>query len=265
MQRFMAIDGAQRAAAFAYYAFFSLFPLLLLFVTIGSLFFDRETAIRNVIGYAETYFPLEPGMERGVFDTIVGVIEERGNVGVAATAGLLWGSLQLFKALVRATSRAWRADMHNWWQMPLKALALLGVLGSALILGLVVPMGVKLAEEWLPPMYGFVNWITSLAIATVPTLVLFYGLTLFYRLAPRRPTRFSDVWFAAAVAAILLRGLEWLFFVYLTNFGRFNVVYGTFGGIMALLMWIYLSGCIVVYGACLCAAWAESCAAEKPA
>ena len=253
----MEIDGAQRAAAFAYYAFFSLFPLLLLFVTIGSLFFDRERAIQNVIDYTRTYFPLEPGMEQGVFDTIVGVIESRGNVGAAATIGLLWGSLQLFKALVRATSRAWRSDMHNWWQMPLKALSLLGVLASALILGLVVPVGAKLAQDWLPPMYGLVSWLTSLAIAIVPTLVLFYGLTLFYRLAPRRTTRFSEVWFAAAVAAISLRALEWMFFFYLTNFGRFNVVYGTFGGIMALLMWIYLSGCIVVYGACLCAAWCE--------
>jgi len=36
-----------------------------------------------------------------------------------------------------------------------------------------------------------------------------------------------------------------------------NAIYGTFGGIMALLLWIYISGCIFIFGACLCAAQAE--------
>jgi uncharacterized BrkB/YihY/UPF0761 family membrane protein len=37
-----------------------------------------------------------------------------------------------------------------------------------------------------------------------------------------------------------------------------NAIYGAFGGIMALLLWIYLSGCIFIFGACLCAAQAEA-------
>jgi Ca2+-transporting ATPase len=36
------------------------------------------------------------------------------------------------------------------------------------------------------------------------------------------------------------------------------VVYGAFGGVMALLLWIYLSGCLFIFGACLCAVQAES-------
>jgi Ca2+-transporting ATPase len=36
-----------------------------------------------------------------------------------------------------------------------------------------------------------------------------------------------------------------------------NAIYGTFGGIMALLLWIYISGCIFIFGACLCAAQTE--------
>ena len=62
---------------------------------------------------------------------------------------------------------------------------------------------------------------------------------------------------AALCGTILLQAAESLFVVYLKNFATLNAVYGTFGGIMALLLWIYISGCIVIFGACLCAGQAE--------
>ena len=83
--------------------------------------------------------------------------------------------------------------------------------------------------------------------------MVFFGLSLFYRLAPRRPTRFAEVWAAALCATVLLRAGESLFVIYLKNFATLNAVYGAFGGIMALLLWIYLSGCVFIFGACLCA------------
>jgi Ca2+-transporting ATPase len=257
LQKFMRIDGTQRAAAFAYYAFFSLFPLLVLLVTIGSLFFDRVSATEWLIGYAERHVPLGPELRRRVFDTIAGVVEARGKVGAVAGIALVWGSLQFFKALVRATSRAWNTDMHNWWQMPLKSLALLGVLTSALLLGIAMPLMAKLAEAQLTDMHGLVSRVTSATIEITPTLVLFYGLALFYRLAPREQPRFSSVWPATLGVVVLLRVIETLFGLYLKNFGNFNAVYGTLAGVMALLMWIYLSATVVVFGACVGAAQAE--------
>jgi len=86
---------------------------------------------------------------------------------------------------------------------------------------------------------------------------VFLSLSLFYRLAPRRPTRFAEVWVAALCATALMQAVESLFVIYLKNFATLNVIYGAFGGIMALLLWIYLCGCIFIFGACLCAAQAE--------
>lgn len=55
-----------------------------------------------------------------------------------------------------------------------------------------------------------------------------------------------------------MRAAESLFVIYLKDFARLNAVYGALGGIMALLLWIYLSGCVSIFGACLCAAQAEA-------
>lgn len=142
--------------------------------------------------------------------------------------------------------------------MPLKSALLLAVMASTLVLGMGLPILAGIAQQWILPNQIWTRWIYRLADFLVPLLVLFYGLSLFYRLAPRRPTRFDEVWPAAVVITLLVRLLETLFVLYLSNFARFNAVYGTLGGVMALLVWIWLSGCLVVFGACLCAARAEA-------
>ena len=115
------------------------------------------------------------------------------------------------------------------------------------------PVLMRMAEGWLFPARHFRSWMYGQGTFFIPVLVLFFSLSLFYRLAPRRPTRFAEVWAAALCATILLRACESLFVIYLGHFATLNAVYGAFGGIMALLLWIYLSGCVFIFGACLCA------------
>jgi Ca2+-transporting ATPase len=114
-----------------------------------------------------------------------------------------------------------------------------------------------MAKDWLLPANDFRSWVYALGSFVIPLLVVFLSLSLFYRLAPRRPTQFAQVWAAALCATALLQAAESLFVIYLTSFARLNAVYGAFGGIMALLLWIYVSGCIFIFGACLCAGQAE--------
>jgi Ca2+-transporting ATPase len=254
---FSAIDGTQRAAAFAYYAFFSLFPLILLLVTIGSLFFSRDVAVEKVIEFAQGRLPLGSETQQRIFDSVSGMIAARGKVGLAATLALLWGTLRIFTALVRAANRAWNTEVYNWWQMPLKNLSLVGVLATGILLGVVVPAALKLAEHALPSRQGAVAFFAALGLEIIPMVILFFGIAVFYRLAPRRRTRFSEVWGAAFGATVTLHLVEAGFTIYLNNFSNFNVVYGALGGLMALLMWIYLSGCIIIFGVCLTSAQAE--------
>jgi len=254
VKRFSAIDGAQRAAAFAYYAFFSLPSMLILLVTIGSFFVDQDRAARAVVDYVQNYVPLDAAGKARVAATVVGMVHVRAPVGVVALLALLWGSLQLFTALIRAANRAWNIEPHNWWRMPLKGLTLLGITAAALGLGIAVPLVADLAKNWMHPARG---WIAVALTTAVPLLVEFCGLSLFYRLAQRRPTRFAEVWVAALAVTVTLRLLQGLLAVYLSNFGRINAVYGAFGAIAILLLWTYIAGWVIILGSCLSAARAE--------
>ena len=256
LKNFLRIDGAQWAGAFAHYAFFALFPLIILFVTLASIFVDRDQAGTQIIAFVETYVPIGDEKQSYIFDTIAGVINARAPASAVAFVMLAWAVMRFFATLIRATNRAWGIEAHDWWRLPLKSLVFLAIIVFGVPLGLAVPALAKIARNWLSPVHDFSSWVYTLGSFFIPVLVVFLSLSLFYSLAPRRHTRFAEVWVAALWATILLKAAESLFGVYLREFASLNAVYGAFGGIMALLLWIYLSGCILIFGACLCAAQA---------
>ncbi len=257
VKKFFEIDGPQWAGSFAFHAFFSLFPSMVLLVTIASFFVDRDTAGKEVIAYMKSYIPISGQMQQLIFGTIAGVIKARRHASAIAFLILIWGALRCFTTLIHATNRARDTAVYNWWRIPLKSLALLGITAGAVLLGMAVPVLVNMAKAWLFPASAFHSRFYTLGSFIIPLLVVFFSLSLFYRLAPRSPTRFAEVWAAALCATVLLRVAESLFVIYIKNFATLNAVYGAFGGIMALLLWIYFSGGIFIFGACLSAAQAE--------
>ena len=254
--KFISIDGEQRAAAFAYSAFFSLFPLTILLVTGASVLFDKAAASSLVIDFMGKYIPITGEMKVYVFHTISGVINSRGQAGTLAFFMLVWIATQTFKTLILAANRAWGSS-GRWWALPLKSLELLVVINLAIITVIWVPVLERLARGLLPHL-GLIESTYSFFMTCLPWALIFLSLSLFYTVAPHRKTKFSEVWAAALCGTLLLAGAQSLFTLYLKHYATFNAVYGAFGGVMALLLWIYISGLIFIFCACLSAAQAET-------
>ena len=250
-QRYGQIDGEQCAASFAYYAFFSLFPLILLLVVVGTFFIpDRLQAARNVVTQVEEYVPLQTKDKAVLVDTIDHAIENGWRAGIFGVLALVWSGLRFFQALVIGVNRAWGFKDYNWWKLPLKNLFMIGILISALLLGLLAPLIFNRLKSIL---FLDLNLIVGLLPTILPPAILFYGLLMFYKFAPRRSARFSQVWIAALLATLFLELGQNVFEWYLSAFTSFNALYGVFGTIMGLLLWIYFSGVILLLGGCIAA------------
>ncbi len=261
---FREIDGEQRAAAFAYYAFFSLFPLLLLLISVASRFVEQAAATRAVVDYLSLHLPLGEDERNAVRGTIVEVIQNRGETGLLAFLVLSWSASRLFKALVRALNRAWKTEIYNWWQLAFKGFSLIGVLILSIVLGIAAPIVLRSLRRWLLPDHVLFSYGARFAIFLVPILVMFLGLAIFYKLAPRRQLKFSETCIPAIAVTILLQIFQGLFVIYIQNFGNFNALYGALGGLMVSLMWTYLTGVIIIFGGCLCVAVTQSGKKESP-
>src|SRR5690554_134513 len=255
--RWVEADGNEAAAAFAYHLLLSVLPLVTLLVTAGSLFVEREVATQAVVQWVNHYIPLTDEQEYSAVTAIGGMLAARGQISLAAVPFLLWSALQLLGMLIRTTNRLWYSPTYNWWKLPLKSLALLGITLSAVLIGILLPGIARMFQEWLTTRFGFPDWMFTMIFQLIPWLVLFYGLLMIYRLAPSQATRFSEVWLGALAATLLISIGEWLFLLYGIHFSSFNALYGALGGIMAFLLWIYLSSCVCVFSVCFCAALAE--------
>ena len=261
---FSEINGTIWSASFAYYAFFSLVPLLLLLVTlstdVAARFIGEQAARQEAFNYivrnVDAYLPVSIGVQETIHATVRGVMDARGKIGFVAFVGLIWSGMGFFQSLVSAINQAWGHHPLNWWKLPLKNLLMLGVLLSALLLGVVVPAILKIVQKYVTFGGDWATMLFSTLGVLIPIAVLFYGFLLFYKLAPRQRANvtFSVVWMPALLVTGLLQACQGLFVFYSTHITNFNAVYGTFGSVIALMLWTYLSGAIIVFGGCLCAA-----------
>jgi YihY family inner membrane protein len=247
-QSYGEINGEECAASFAYYAFFSLFPLILLTVAISTFFIpDRYQAARLVVREVEQYAPLQAKDRELLFNMVEDAIKNGWRAGILGLLALLWGALRFCQALVIGVNRAWGGKNYNWWKLPLKNLLMLGILVSALVLGLILP----LIFDRLKTIYYFdVNVAVDLLSKLFPEGILFCGLFMFYTFAPRKRVQFRHVWPAALLGTLFLQFGQSLFSWYLGTFTNFNALYGVFGTIMGLLLWIYYSGVVFLLGGC---------------
>jgi hypothetical protein len=100
-QRYGGINGEQCAASSAYYAFFSLFPLILLLVAVSTFFFpDANRAARRVVTQIEVYTPLQEKDKLIILKTVDGVLRNGWRAGLVGFLALTWSSLRFFQALV---------------------------------------------------------------------------------------------------------------------------------------------------------------------
>ncbi len=261
---FSEINGTVWSASFAYYAFFSLVPLLLLLVTLSTdvtaRFMGEQEAKKMAFDYIvsnlDKYLPVSIGMQETIHATVWGVMNTRGKIGLIALVGLIWSGTGFFQSLVSSINQAWGHHPLNWWKLPLKNLLMLGVLLSALLLGVVVPAILKIVQQHFEFGGDLTKALFGVLAVLIPVAVLFYGFLLFYKLAPRRRANvtFSMVWIPALLVTALLQVCQQVFVFYTTRITNFNAVYGTFGGVIALMLWSYVSGLVIVFGGCLCAA-----------
>jgi len=249
--------GAERvpeaAASMGFYAVYSLFPLLLLLIAIGSRVLDTADAQERLL---EVVLRLLPVSREFVRQNVLAVLRVRGAVGWIGVGGLLWAATSAFGTLVRNLNRAWPcARPRNLLGERLLALAIVACLVALVILYLLAKALVILPENWESAQRGvlaLVDLVPSEAALSGFILVI---LILLYRWLPRTRVLWREALAGAAVCALALWGATSLFTSFMASgFVQYNIVYGSLGTLLALLSWVYIASLLVLCGAHFAAA-----------
>ena len=244
-------DATHMAAGVAYYALFSLFPLLLGVIAIIGVASQSVSTRRRILEWTSDNFP---GAGDLISDNIVASIEASGSLGVISIIGLIWAGSAIFGAITRAVNRAW--DIQEDRPFVKNKIMQLTMAVSVAILFAVAVTSASLAQasgrlaDSEAFLLGHADRVSGLVIFRVLSFVanLAIFLTL-YKVLPNTHTHWRYIWPGALLAALLFEGGKYLFVLYLDNFASLSAVYGSIGSVIALLLWAYVSAFILILGA----------------
>ena len=247
------------AASIAYYALLSLFPFLLLIISLlGSVTAD-ESDRQAVLGFVFRYFPTQLDFVTSQLDAFRA---SRLQLGVGGLLALVWGSLGVFGAVTSAVNEAWGVEkQRSFLKHRLVSFLMLVASGGVMMIALMIVSLVEVAER---SRFGAIvasirgmYIIQTLGFQYLGTLLVILAVGLIFYFIPNAKTRFRDVWVGAILTGALWRfafdGFSW----YLGRNMGMRMIHGSVAAILGFLLWIYVSSIILMYGVEFTASYAR--------
>ncbi len=237
------------AGQLAYFFLLSLFPFLIVLVALAGLILNEpESAVGGLIERAGTFLPQEAitlvvdYMDNSLKNTSSGVLL----LGITTT---LWLGSAASISITKAANRAYGVvESRSFWK--LRGTSLLLAVGFMLLIVALVLLIFKVEVLFQGPdrpfsllltLWSGLRWIVAFIIATLALDVLYY-------LAPNAVVPFRWITPGGIVAAFLMFvGSIGLSF-YVTNLGNYNRIYGQLGAVVILMLWLYVTGLVVLIG-----------------
>jgi membrane protein len=241
-------ESATTAAAIAYFALFSLFPLTLLSISIASFTLGPLMGQQLILEKLEF---IAPALGQLLGQNINEIIRARGPVSGVALVSLIWSASTIFNTLTQTLNVIWRYKRGRpvWKRRGLGILIVLAFVGPALFLASFAGSLIANLRTWLPDQIIPFGGAISFVVAILLDVALFVVL---YMLLPHGASTWREILPGAMGAGLLweLAKKAFLFFVS-TYISVSNLVYGSVAAIIAFLIWAYLSGIIFLFGAFL--------------
>lgn len=241
----------QVAAALSYYFVLSVFPgLIFLSAVIG--WMHEQHLFGSVLALMTRLFPHDT---MHVFYSVLQDVlsNHRGTLLSFGMIGTIWVASSGFNAMIEALDIAYDApDNRPYWKTRLLAIGLAAICGSLLLIALAVMIVGPRFGEWIAAHLGLssafaVVWPALRWIIAISFTVL--AVELLYFLAPNVKQRFGASLPGAIFAVIAWNGLSLLLSLYFRHFANFNRTYGTLGGMIALMTWLYWTSFVLLVGA----------------
>lgn len=239
-----------RAAMLAFYWFLSLFPFLiivtaLLSFTPTSRNLEKWLAVLGNVLPPQAFTVVQQTFEEVAFRQRPGLLS-------LSILVLVWSSSTGMGAVITALNRAFDAqNSRAWWQERILAIVLtLGLMifiNSSLLL---IFFGDRISI-WMAHIFGYgATFIGLWDLIQWPVVILFVlvGIELIYYFAPNIRQRWNLFTPGAVFALCFWLIISVGFRFYVSRFGNYSAIYGTLGGVMLLLLWLYLTGLAILIG-----------------
>ena len=242
------------AAALTYYTVLAIFPGLLAMVSILGLVGQGESTTNALLDFVKQFAPEDAAK---VIEGPIEQLTSSQGAGLALIVGILgalWSASGFVGAFGRAMNRIYEVDEGRpiWKLRPIQLLVTLVMILLAASLLLMLVISGPIAEA-IGDVIGLGSQaVTVWNIAKWPVMVIFAVVIiaiLYYATPNVKQPKFRWMSMGSFIALIVLAIVTLGFSFYVSNFGNYNATYGAIGGVIVLLLWIWLANLSLLFGA----------------
>jgi membrane protein len=242
-------------AAISYYSVFSMAPLLVIVIAVAGFFFGADQ-VQGALSAQLTSLMGEDAAR--AVDEMLKNAQQPKTGGIAAITSavvLVIGATTVLAELQNALDRIWRVPareqengLWRWLRRRLLTLAMVLAIAFLLIVSLIFSAALAALGKWWGPLFGAWERLAYGFDLLVSFTVLTLAFAMIYKFLPRAHIRWHDVWIGAAVTSVLFALGKFLIGLYL---GKSDVAsgFGLFGSLALMMVWIYYSAQIFLFGA----------------
>jgi membrane protein len=240
------------AAALTYYGVLSIFPGVLVLVSIlGMLSDNGQQTVKDTVG------EVAPGQIQNLLNQVLDQVKDPGTAGLAAIIGLavaFWSASGYIGAFMRASNAIYDVPEGRpiWKTLPIR-LGVTAVIGLMLIISAFIVVFTGDLARAVGDTIGLGSAaVTTWNIAKWPVLVILVSLmfAILYWASPNAKTGgFRWVSPGGIFAVVVWLIASGAFALYLANFANYNKTYGALGGVIAFLVWLWISNMAIMLGA----------------
>ena len=269
-QRWNNSECVDLSAAFAYFTLQSIFPLLLIALSVAARVFGQTEGLDQVIAAITPALP--PAAVQLIDTTLRALVAQGFGAGLFGVVVLLLTASNAFLTLQRGADRIWQEWMPDQDQPPrlsmqalqfvrsrLEAFLIVLLLSVLIVVEQLVVGFRRLTDELLQNVQQFVPGlspflrtgpVTHLGQVLVPTVVLSVLAVFFQRVLPSRRVPWKPLIPGAILIGFSLTVLNSILSLSIISLGNRYQAYGVIGGVLVLTLWVWITGLILYFGQC---------------
>ncbi len=251
VEKFFADGSIMLSSSTAYYFLFSIFPLMLILISISGFLVDSLNLSVPILEFVEERVPIiysftEVNLQKAV--------EHRRSIGITGVFFLLLSTTYVFDSIQFALNKIFKTKSHRkFWKQKAFGFLIISMVFGLIFFSFLFSTLIFYLADIILAFLAISETVSNVLIQILSILIgLLFNFAIFnmiYFFGTNRRVTFKNIYIGALVAAASWEISKHVFIIFLNQFAAFELTYGSVGSIIGFLLWVYISSIILLLGA----------------
>ena len=245
-------DGCQIfAASIAFYSILSIFPALLIFISVSGVVINKFSIQSSILVFVEERIPMIYGF---VDNNITNIIKNRTSIGIIGFLIMFIASTYVFDSVQFALNKIFRTETNRkFWKQKIYGFLIIFLIFLSIVITFSLSTGLFYLSNTLINILNIEEFLSTEILKLLSIAIgIFFNFLIFiliFYFGINKKINFRQIYRGALTVAVGLEIIKHIFVFYLDRFANYQLTYGSIGSVIAFLSWIYMSSIILLLGA----------------